>query len=67
MLIAVSTHSRNASSKSSGASFQHEVFAWAENRSSSPWGAPNVTNQMWAGKTYKHYENDLNTAGSGIE
>ena len=49
MLAAVSTHSQTASSKSSGAFFT-EMFAWAESRSLSPWGAPSVTNQMWTEK-----------------
>lgn len=30
--------------------FFTEMFAWAERRSLSPWGAPNVTNQMWTEK-----------------
>lgn len=49
MLTAVSTHSQTASSKSSGAFFT-EMFAWTESRSLHPWGAPNVTNQMWTEK-----------------
>lgn len=49
MLTALSTHSQTASSKSSGAFFT-EMFAWAESRSLSPRGAPNVTNQMWTEK-----------------
>lgn len=30
--------------------FFTEMFAWAETRHLSPWGAPNVTNQMWTEK-----------------
>lgn len=50
MLTAVSTHSQTASSKSSGAFFHRNVCSKQKSRSLHPWGAPNVTNQMWKEK-----------------
>lgn len=66
MLIAVSTHSKIASSKSSGCFFHRNVCLSRnqalESLRCSKCNKPNVNR-----KVYKHYENDLNTAGSGTE
>lgn len=69
MLTAVSTHSQTASSKSSAAPpfFFHRNVCLSrkqefESLRCSKRNKPNVNREA-----YKHYENDLNTSGSGIE
>lgn len=46
MLVSVSARSQTAASESYGGTFT-EMFASTKSKSVYPWGAPNVTDQMW--------------------